>query len=55
VYFNEARLVYTCRKIYFQDITPDNFLDPSIDKNYPDKDYHRMYIGEIISCMKEVI
>ena len=53
VYFNEARLVYTCRKIYFQDIIPEHFLDPSIDQNYPDKDYHRMYIGEIISCMKK--
>ncbi len=53
VYFNEARLVYTCRKIYFQDIIPDHFLDPSINKHYPDKDYHRMYIGEIISCMKK--
>lgn len=53
VYFNEARLVYTCRKIYFQDIIPGHFLDPDINKNYPDKDYHRMYIGEIISCIKK--
>ncbi|MEN6520106.1 MAG: flavin reductase family protein [Armatimonadota bacterium] len=48
--FAEARLVIECKKLYFQDIDPANFLDPSIEKNYPVKDYHRMYIGEIIEC-----
>ncbi len=53
VYFSEARLVFICRKIYFQDLIPDHFLDQSIQKNYPKKDYHRMYIGEIVSCLKK--
>lgn len=53
VYFNEASLVLVCRKLYFQDIDPKNFIDPSIEKNYPEKDYHRMYIGEIIKCLKK--
>lgn len=47
VYFNEARLVIECKKLYFQDIDPKNFIDIALDKNYPLKDYHRMYIGEI--------
>lgn len=47
VFFQEARLVLECRKLYFQDINPDHFLDDSIIKNYPKNDYHRMYIGEI--------
>lgn len=47
VYFNEARLVIECKKLYFQDIDPKNFMDITLDKNYPLKDYHRMYIGEI--------
>jgi len=51
VYFAEARIVLECRNIYFQDINPANFLDPSIAGNYPDKDYHRMYVGEIVRCM----
>jgi flavin reductase (DIM6/NTAB) family NADH-FMN oxidoreductase RutF len=51
VYFDEARIVLECRKIYFQDIDPANFLDPAIADNYPEKDYHRMYIGEIVRCM----
>ncbi len=50
VYFAEARLVLECRKIYFHDITPHNFLDVDIDMHYPEKDYHRLYIGEIMSC-----
>ena len=28
---------------------PARFLDPTIDRNYPDKDYHRMYFGEIVT------
>jgi flavin reductase (DIM6/NTAB) family NADH-FMN oxidoreductase RutF len=51
VYFDEARLVLTCRKIYYQDIDPANFLDSGIEKAYPKKDYHRLYIGEIASCL----
>ena len=49
IYFTEARLVIECWKIYFQDLEPANFLDPVIASNYPEKDYHRMYVGEIIS------
>jgi len=49
IYFTEARLVIECRKVYYQDLEPANFLDPEIAVNYPEKDYHRMYVGEIIS------
>ena len=51
VYFEEARLVLDCRKIYIHDLDPANFIDPKIEKEYPDKDYHRMYIGEILTCL----
>lgn len=50
VCFNEAKLIIECRKIYFQDIDPANFLEETIEKNYTNKDYHRMYIGEITGC-----
>ncbi len=49
IYFTEARLVIECRKIYHHDLEPANFLDPEIAANYPEKDYHSMYVGEIIS------
>lgn len=51
VFFREARLVFECRKVYFQDIIPGNLLDPRIEKFYPEKDYHRMYVGEIARCL----
>jgi flavin reductase (DIM6/NTAB) family NADH-FMN oxidoreductase RutF len=47
VTFKEARLVLVCEKLYTQDLDPDRFLDHSIEAHYPDKDYHRMYVGEI--------
>lgn len=45
--FRQARLMLVCRKLYCQDLTPCNFLDRTIDKLYPNKDYHRMYVGEV--------
>jgi len=46
--FAEAELVIECRKIYWDDIVPRHFLDPAIDQHYPNKDYHRIYFGEIL-------
>ena len=46
--FLEASDIITCQKLYTHDFDPSVFLDPSIEKNYPRKDYHRMFIGEII-------
>lgn len=51
IYFAEARLVFECKKIYFQDILPKNFLSPKIEEYYPQKDYHRMYLGEIVKTL----
>ncbi|MEI8201963.1 MAG: flavin reductase [Bacteroidota bacterium] len=45
--FEEAKLIFQCRKIYFNDILSENFLDPKIQPHYPNNDYHRMYVGEI--------
>jgi len=46
--FKEAETTLVCKKIYYQDIDPANFIDEELDKNYPNKDYHRMYSGEIV-------
>lgn len=47
VFFDEARMVLECRKIYFQDLDHTRFLDETIMHHYPQHDYHRMYVGEI--------
>lgn len=53
-YYEEAKLVFICRKLYRQEIQPENFLDAGIEKWYPIKDYHSMYIGEMVEIlMKE--
>lgn len=53
VFFDEARLVLECRKIYCQDLDAANFLDDAIMHHYPQKDFHRMYIGEITRVLAE--
>ncbi|GHV66944.1 flavin reductase [Spirochaetia bacterium] len=50
--FKEATEIILCRKLYTHDFDPHKFLDaPSIEKNYNGQDYHRMFIGEVISLM----
>lgn len=50
--FKEARLTYLCRKIYHQDFDPKLFLDTAIESHYPEKDYHRLYVGEIVQVFR---
>jgi len=48
--YNEASIILECKKIYFQDLDPKGFLDEDIENNYPIKDYHRVYFGEILAA-----
>ena len=55
VTFEQARLVLECRKLYSDLLKPECFIDPLIEKkNYPSKDYHRFFIGEIVECFKKL-
>lgn len=47
--FAEAELILECRKMYWDDLEPDHFLDAGIHAHYPAKDYHRIYYGEILA------
>lgn len=48
VYFEEARLVFICKKLYTQAMQGECFFDAeSREACYPDKDYHTMYVVEI--------
>jgi flavin reductase (DIM6/NTAB) family NADH-FMN oxidoreductase RutF len=51
--FAEAEMILECRKIYWDDMEPGHFLDPAIESNYPQKDYHRIYFGEILAAYGE--
>lgn len=47
-YFKEAKMVFVCKKLYHSSILPEGFVEARIDeKNYPQKDYHEMYIAKI--------
>ena len=46
-----ANLIFECRKMYWQDIDPAHFVDPALERNYPQKDYHRVYFGEIVALL----
>jgi flavin reductase (DIM6/NTAB) family NADH-FMN oxidoreductase RutF len=47
--FEQAELTIECRTMYSADFDPTRFIDPTIEKNYPKKDYHRVYYGEIVA------
>ena len=49
--FNEAKVTVYMKKLAYQDMTPDGFVDPSIMGNYANNDFHRVYIGEIIKVI----
>lgn len=52
VYFSEAQTVYICRKLYQAPLTETGFIDKElIDFNYPKKDFHEMYVGEIVKVL----
>lgn len=47
-YFEEAESTLICRKLFSQTIDPEGFYDGNLDRmNYPEKDYHILYVGEI--------
>lgn len=53
-YFEEADLVLVCRKRFAQPMDPANIPADIQEKWYPEKDYHTMYIGEIVEVLEKV-
>nr|WP_319489375.1 flavin reductase family protein [uncultured Caproiciproducens sp.] len=52
-YFEEAKLVFICRKVHGQFLDPACFIDPALDQQcYSQKDYHKMFIGEIVKVLE---
>lgn len=51
-YIDEGRDVVIMKKLSVTKINPEDFVDPELDKTfYENKDYHYMYIGEVIQLM----
>jgi flavin reductase (DIM6/NTAB) family NADH-FMN oxidoreductase RutF len=51
--YKEAILSVECTKIYWEDILEKQLLQPGILENYPLKDFHRIYFGEILRIVGE--
>ena len=52
-YLKEAKFVLECKKLYCAKMDPSEFIDKDIEGNYPEKDYHYVYIGEITKVLEE--
>ncbi|MCI5700769.1 MAG: flavin reductase [Lachnospiraceae bacterium] len=49
--FEEATLTLVCKKLYVQEMKAECFLGTEeIERWYPDKDFHYMYMAEIIKA-----
>ena len=54
VYFEECSLVLECRKLYADKLEAANFIEKQIiDEVYTRGDFHKLFIGEIVSCLKK--
>ena len=52
---SEAETVFICKKAGAGDFTADWFADQgTMEEHYPNRDFHRMFIGEIETILKKV-
>ena len=50
--FEEANIIFVCKKLYIGRIEGNNFLNEEIkNENYPLKDFHYTYISEILKVL----
>ena len=53
VYYEEAKLVLICKKIAVSEVKPEQIIEKSIiDRCYPEKDFHKIFVGEIIKVLE---
>ena len=45
-----ARLALECRVLSSVDLDPARFLDPAIERLYPLRDHHRIFLGEVVAA-----
>jgi len=51
VSFAEAKMVFVCRKVYQASLKEEGFVDRDlVEINYPNRDFHDMYVGEIVKA-----
>lgn len=51
--YEQATVNVVLKKLAYQDMKPDGFIDKSIMNNYANNDFHRVYVGEIVKAIIE--
>ena len=51
--YEQAKVNVVLKKLAYQDMKPDGFIDESIMINYANNDFHRVYVGEIVKVVVE--
>ena len=49
--YEQAKVNVVLKKLAYQDMKPDGFVDESIMNNYANNDFHRVYVGEIVKVV----
>lgn len=53
-YFEQARLVFVCKKLYAQDMNEESVVDSDlVMKSYNGDDWHRMFVSEIVEVLNK--
>lgn len=50
--FQEANLIFVCKKLYRYKIKPEEMLTEELKKWYPNQDYHHCYYAEIVKAYR---
>ena len=52
IWYEGAELVMVCRKLYRAPLVEEGFFDKAIvEDSYPNRDFHDMYVGEIVRVL----
>ncbi len=49
--YEQAKVNIVLKKLAYQDMKPDGFIDEGIISNYANNDFHRVYVGEIVKVI----
>ena len=50
--FEEAEITLVCKKLFKQELLPENMPKEVVSSLYSDNDFHDMYIGEVVDIIK---
>ena len=51
VSFKEAEVTLVCKKLFKQELSPENIPEDIVKSMYLDNDFHDMYIGEVVDII----